>query len=165
LDFRWQYTEGEIQARGEGVARIAPPDSARVDVFLDGGFGGGRALLLGDTLLTPGGEEIRRYLPPAPLLWAAFGRLAVPPSADTVARLDDGTLRADVGRDPTWRATFSGERLMALARIQGGRIVERVERTGDGGARYTNDPARRSLVLTVTRTQGVPEFDASIWRP
>jgi hypothetical protein len=163
LDFRWQYTEGQIVARGEGVARIAPPDSARVDIFLDGGYGGGRALLLGDTIVAPGGNGVKRYLPPPALLWAAFGRLAVPPSPDTVARLDGRTLRADIGRAPLWRASFEGERLAGLERIEGDRVVERVERTADG-ARYSNDPARRSLVLTVTRSQGVPEFDPSIWR-
>jgi hypothetical protein len=164
LDFRWQYQEGQIVARGEGVARIAPPDSARVDVFLDGGYGGGRALLLGDTLLVPGGDAVRRYFPPAPLLWAAFGRLAVPASADTVARQDGEVLRADIGRDPIWRASFRGDRLTGLERIEENRIVERVERSAEG-ARYSNDGARRSLVLTVTRSQGVPDFDPSIWRP
>jgi hypothetical protein len=164
LDFRWEYREGQIVARGEGVARIAPPDSARVDVFLDGGYGGGRALLLGDTLLAPGGDAVKRYLPPAPLLWAAFGRLAVPASPDTVARQDGEMLRADIGSRPVWRASFRGERLAGLERIEENRIVERVERSAEG-ARYSNDGARRSLVLTVTRSQGVPDFDPSIWRP
>jgi len=165
VDFRWEFVERDLAARGEGVARIAAPDSARVDFFLDGGYGGGWALLIGDRLITPNGAGfIRRYVPPPALLWAALGRLAVPAAADTSARREGNTLRADIGRDPTWRVTFDGERLAGVERIDGGRIVERVTRVADGSATYRNDGAHRSLVLRVTSTRGVPEFDETIWR-
>jgi hypothetical protein len=166
VDFRWEFVERDLAARGEGVARIASPDSARVDLFLDGGYGGGWALLIGDRLITPQGAGfMRRYIPPPALLWAAFGRLAIPPAADTAARREGNTLRADIGSGPTWRVTFDGDRLARLERIDGGRIVERVARLADGSATYRNDGARRSLVLRVTGMRGVPGFDAAIWRP
>jgi hypothetical protein len=166
VNFRWEFVERDVAARGEGVARIAPPDSARVDFFLDGGYGGGWAVLIGDQLKTPGGAGfVRRYVPPPALMWAALGRLAVPAAADTVARQDGSLLRADIGTDPVWRVTFDGERLAAVERIDGGRVVERVSRVANGTATYRNDNARRSLVLRVTGVQGVPEFDETIWRP
>ena len=34
-----------MNGRGDGAARIAAPDSARLDFFLAGGFGGGAAVL------------------------------------------------------------------------------------------------------------------------
>jgi hypothetical protein len=166
LDFRWEFVDGDVSARGDGVARLAGPDSARVDFFLDGGYGGGWAVLIGDRLTTPNGAgAVKRYLPPTPLLWATLGRLAVPAAADTVARRDGDVLRADIGRDPLWRVTFTGDRLAGLARISGGRIAERVERASDGSASYRNDAAHRSLVLRVTRSQGGVAFDDQIWRP
>ncbi len=163
--FRWEYSDPSIVGRGEGVARVASPDSVRLDFFLDGGVGGGYAILVGDSVSTPpGGEAARRFLPPPPLLWASLGRLAVPAVADTSASVDGSVLRADIGRDPLWRVTFRGDRLARLERISGGRIEEWVSRGEQGEVRYENERARRSLVLKITRTDRVSEFDASIWR-
>ena len=162
--FDWRVREGLLSASGEGAARIAPPDSARLDLFLAGGFGSSHAMLIGDTLYAPGGERIREMLPPPALLWASVGRLAVPPAADTTARVIADTLRADIGRDPVWRVTFVGERLARLERIESGRVVEWIGRTADGIVDYEHLQSGRSLRLRVTRTEEVPAFDASIWR-
>ena len=164
LVFRWEYHDPALSARGEGAARIASPDSARLDFFLDAGVGGGYAILLGDTLFTPGGNDARRYLPPVPLLWSTVGRLAVPPARDTVARVDGSILRAEIGRDPTWRATFSGERLVRLERIAGGRLEEWVSRATPSEVRYENEKAGRVLKLTITKNDQVAAFDPDIWQ-
>jgi hypothetical protein len=160
--FRWDYSDNELAGRGEGVARIAPPDSVRIDVFLAGGFGGGHAFLIGDTLRTPAGDAIRKFLPPPALLWAALGRLR-PAAPDTVARVDGDTLRADIGHGPTWRATFGSDGLVRLERIDDGRILEDVTRHPGTDVHYRNANARRSLTLTITRTDSVPAFDETIW--
>lgn len=162
--FRWRYEDPDMGARGEGVARIASPDSVRMDFFVDPGMGAGYALLIGDSLSAPGIALVRRYLPPAPLLWATLGRLHVPAGRDTVVRVDGDTIRADIGSDPVWRATFGARQLVRLERIDGGRVSERVVRAGDD-LRYEHLGARRSLSLTVTRRTAVPPFDATIWRP
>jgi hypothetical protein len=161
--FRWRYEEAEgFAARGEGVARLAAPDSGRLDFFVDGGFGGGYAVLIGDRLTAPGGEMVRRVVPPAPLLWAALGRLALPPASDTTVRASGDTLRADVGRNPTWRVTFVGQQLTRLERIDGGRIMEWVQRDSSA-VRYRHEGERRGLSLDVQRTETVDAFPASIW--
>ncbi|MGZ8455343.1 MAG: hypothetical protein ACXWZ4_01920 [Gemmatirosa sp.] len=161
--FRWRYEEAEgFAARGEGVARLVAPDSGRLDFFVDGGFGGGYAVLIGDRLTAPGGEMVRRVVPPAPLMWATLGRLALPPAADTIVRASGDTLRADVGRDPTWRVTFIGPRLTRLERIDGGRIMEWVQRDSSA-VRYRHEGERRGLSLDVQRTETVDAFPASIW--
>jgi hypothetical protein len=164
--FRWEYEEPDLSARGEGVARVSPPDSARLDLFLGGGFGGGAAVLVADELRLPGGSDgIRRFIPPPPLLWAALGRLAVPPSADTTVRVDGDILRADIGRDPVWRATFAGEQLVRLERIEDGRIAAWVARETEQRVRYRDERSGRTLTLTVERRENALEFDARIWRP
>ncbi len=200
--FRWRYQDPDIEAVGAGAARVAAPDSVRLDFIADHGMGGGYALLFDDTLVAPGAAgAARRYLPPKPLLWAALGRLAVPPAPDTIVRLDGDTLRADIGSvatlavdsqgrgtggsgtGPVWRAAFVDGRLVALARLSGGRVREFVTRKVPVGAcRASTDPAtsgagddggvirynaltgQRTLMLTRVRCEAASGFDAEIWR-
>lgn len=162
--FRWTYTERGFQLTGDGVARVQPPDSARLDVFLGGGFGGGTAFLIGDSVIVGGGPMMQRVLPAPPLLWAAFGRLDVPPARDTIVRVDGDTLRADIGSGPTWRVTFVGQALVRLQRIADGHVLETVTRDRETHIiRYDDAASHRQLVLAVTSSSDVPPFDASIW--
>ena len=161
--FRWGYVDQALAAKGEGVARISSPDSVRLDFFLDGGMGGGFAIVIGDSISTPGGDDVRRYLPPVALLWASLGRLAVPPLADTVAKVDGSALRADIGRNPSWRVTFVDSRLTRLERIVDGRRLEWVARTGSE-VRYQNERSSRSLTLRISSTDEASPFDPAIWR-
>ena len=162
--FTWELDDRDMSGRGDGAACIASPDSARLDLFLAGGFGGGAAILIGDSLSTPGSDMIRRFVPPATLLWALLGRVALPNLPDTVIRVEGVTLRADVGRPVAWRLSFHGDTLFRVERVDGDRVQEWVERTDATHIRYHNSSARRTLQLTVTRTDEVSEFDASIWR-
>ncbi|MBI2796388.1 MAG: hypothetical protein HYX65_06780 [Gemmatimonadetes bacterium] len=162
ITFTWTYRDPDQFASGEGAARVAGPDSARVDLFLRGGLGSGFAIVLGDSIFSPGGSTLMRFLPPVSMFWAALGRLAVPPG-DTTVRMEGTVLRADIRRGPAvMRVEFDGERLAWIENIERGGIVERVTR----GARvltYEHFVARRALSLTITRTQSVGPFDAAIW--
>jgi len=161
--FTWELDDRDMSGRGDGVARVAWPDSARLDFFLAGGFGSGAAILIGDSLQAPGPDLIRRIVPPPPLLWAALGRVALPNVRDTVIRVQDSTLQADVGQPVAWRLTFRGDTLVRAERVDGNRVLEWVERSGTH-IRYRNETSRRSLALTITRMDEVSDFDASTWR-
>jgi hypothetical protein len=162
--FQWDYSQPELRMRGEGVARIAPPDSARLDFFVNG-QGTGHALLIGDQIRLQSGQgAMRDFLPPAPLLWAALGRLHVPAAPDTTVRVDSDTLRIDIGHQSGWRATFFDEQLRRLELIDDGRIPQWVARPAEGPIRYEQPRLRRTLQLTISRDDTVPGFDASIWR-
>ena len=161
--FRWEYSDQALGAKGEGAARVAPPDSARLDFFLDGGVAGGFAIVVGDSVSTPGGNDVRRYLPPPSFLWAALGRLAIPPLPDTVAKVDGTTLWADIGRNPTWRIAFVGDQLTRVERIVDGRRIEWVTRSGSE-IRYRHERSLRSLTLRITSTDAAAPFDSTIWR-
>ena len=50
IRFTWAYADLDVKGRGDGVARVAPPDSVRLDLFLAGGNSGGRAVLIDDEL-------------------------------------------------------------------------------------------------------------------
>ena len=160
--FRWDYEEGEIAARGDGSVRIAGPDSARLDFFLGGGMGAGAAILIGDSLRAPHVDMVRRYIPATPLMWAALGRLAIPPLPDTVVKIDGDIVRADVGRPVQWRLTARGDTLLGLQHISGGKIVESVIRGANGTFTFQAPAARRTLRLSVLREEP-GSFDASIW--
>ena len=162
--FDWELDDREVSARGEGIARLSSPDSARLDLFLAGGFGSGAAVLIDDSLQVTAGNLTRRFIPPPPLLWATLGRVAVPPAHDTSARVDGELLRVDIGLPVNWRLTFRRDTLLRLERVRDGRIIEWVERSGNA-IRYRSEEARRALLLTVKRVEEVPPFDASICGP
>ena len=160
--FKWEYVDGESLTRGDGAVRLAAPDSARVDFFI-GGMGGAAALV-GDTLRANAGGMVKRLLPPVPLMWAAFGRLAIPALSDTTAVTDGPLLRADIGRPVEWRVTARGDTLVSLAHIPGGKMSEQITRSADE-VLYEVPSARRKLRLTIIRTEAGGMFDASIWYP
>jgi hypothetical protein len=160
--FRWEYQEGDIAARGDGSIRTAAPDSARLDFFLGGGLGAGGAILIGDSLRTPSADLARRYIPPTPLMWAALGRLAVPPLPDTVVKVDGPLTRADIGRPLQWRISIKGDTLVELDHVSSGRITESLTREADGTMTFHSPGARRTLRLTIVREEP-GSFDASIW--
>jgi hypothetical protein len=163
--FRWEMQDPDMAARGEGAARISAPDSARLDFFLGGGLASGGAVLIGSDLRVPSRADdvSRRLVPPPPMLWAALGRLALPVTPDTVARVDGDTLRADIGRPVAWRVTFVGDSLRRLERVDGGRVVEWVQRSSGGRLRYRHEASRRQLDIIVQRTDSVIAFDPDIW--
>ncbi|HKV51948.1 MAG TPA: hypothetical protein VJO52_12180 [Gemmatimonadaceae bacterium] len=161
--FDWSFSDGEYRAKGDGAARVAPPDSVRLDFFVSNGMGGGYAQLVGDSLTVPSEGRVHDYLPPVPMIWATLGRFAVPPLPDTAARVDGDTLRVEIGRNPRWRATFASGALRRLELIDGDRIRERTTRNNDRHVIYERTGAHRSLDLTVVRIDTVPDFDASIW--
>ncbi len=173
LRFTWTYADETFDVKGDGVVRTGPPDRARLDLFIANGYGNGLAILEGDTLFVPGIDLIRRFLPPPPLLWGTLGKLALPAGRDTVVRIDGDTLRADIsGTDTdqrTWRIHYANARLVRLERIEGGRVIEWMERVpiADGTLRlkYVHNTGRRSLQLSVTETLNIEEgFDNAIWR-
>jgi hypothetical protein len=164
--FRWEYRDPDMFATGEGAARVAAPDSVRIDLFLDRGMGSGYAIVIGDSAWSPGGEQLHRFLPPVSMLWAALGRLAVP-AGDTTVRVDGATTGSDIARGTTvMRVAFAGERLSTIEHIEGGAIRERVARPAGTPEtiQYEQFAAHRSLTLTVTRRQFAAGFDAKIWQ-
>lgn len=159
----WRYADVDFAVQGEGLVRIAPPDSARLDFFLNGGYGGGSAVLIGDSISAPGASTVDRVLPSPPLLWAALGRLAVQ-GPDTTIRVDGDTLRAEIGPAPRWRAAFVDERLVRLERIEEDRVTDVVVREDTISVRYERSSPRRRLDISIVGRQTTRGFDADIWR-
>ncbi|MDQ6887856.1 MAG: hypothetical protein M3068_11260 [Gemmatimonadota bacterium] len=161
--FTWHYTDPDFDLHGDGAARIAAPDSVRLDFFLPNGLGG-RAVVIGSEVRTPGIELVKGLVPPPPFLWGTLGQLRLGPARDTVVRVDADTVRADIGSDPRWRAVWVTGRLRSLELIEGGRVAQRVTRAAMDTVHFTDLRARRTLRLIVTRTESVDGFDEAIWR-
>ena len=153
-----------MTARGDGVARIAYPDSIRLDFFLGGGYASGAAMLIGDSLVVPGPDMARRLVPPPALLWASLGQLRIPAERDTLVRVDGPVLRADIGSPVHWRVTFTGDSLSRVERIDGGRIREWMERSTGQRIQYRHESSGRLLTLVIQRSDAVTPFASSIWR-
>jgi len=178
LRFTWTYQDETFEANGDGAVRAKAPDHARLDFFLKNGMAGGYAILVGDTLTVPGIDLVKRLLPPVPLLWSSLGRLALPPTRDTTARIDGDTLRADLGvlrgRDASgadgraWRLAFSGTALARVERIEDGKVIEWMSRrrgaNGQWQLQYVHERGKRRLAIAVTDTTTVEGFDDAIWR-
>lgn len=162
--FQWELKDQDMTARGDGVARIAFPDSVRLDFFLGGSYGGGAAVLIGDSLAVPGPDFVRRLVPPRALLWASLGRLDLPAERDTVVRVDGATVRADIGSPVHWRVSYQGDSLSRLERVDGGRIQEWVERGTANRVQYRHESSGRTLSLVIQRSDAVSAFASSIWR-
>jgi hypothetical protein len=176
--FTWSYKDETFESVGDGVLRILPPERARLDFFLRNGMSGGFAILIGDSLIVPGPDMVKRFLPPPTLLWAALGRLALPPTPDTIARTDGDTLRVDLGtlrgtdaskaQGRAWRLAFAGTVLARAERIEDGRIQEWMTRrrgaNGEWELQYVHERPPRRLSISVTDTSIVEGFDDAIWR-
>jgi hypothetical protein len=162
--FAWEYKERLGSAKGDGVARIAPPDSVRIDLFLENGSYAGFVVMIADSLTSVAQDEARRSLPPPPLLWAALGVVRVT-AADTIARQDGDTLRVEIGREPAWRLAFASRLLGRMERIAVGKIEQTVERKDSTHVVYRQPGAGKSLVLTIRGFFSETGFDAAIWRP
>ena len=163
--FNWRLQEAELEVHGEGAARIAAPDSARIDLFVAGGLGSGAAWVIGDQMRLDAPDALKRVLPPPAFLWAALGRFSIPGGKDTVVARADSTLTAEIGPSPRWRLALHGDQITRLERAEGEKVIDRLERKADGSLVYFHAPTRRQLTLTITRVDSVAPFDASIWVP
>jgi hypothetical protein len=163
--FNWRLQESELEVHGEGAARVAAPDSARIDLFVAGGLGSGAAWVIGDQMRIDAPDALKRVLPPPAFLWAALGRFAIPAGKDTVVARADSNLTAEIGPSPRWRLSLRGDRITRLERADGDKVIDRLERKPDGSLVYFHAPTRRQLTLTITRVDSVAPFDATIWNP
>ncbi len=171
--FRWQLQDDRGAAGGRGTARIAAPDSVRLDVVGPLGAGRGAAVVVGDSAQwTDPPDIIERLVPSYPLMWAMFGVERMPPSDAALRGVSDSS-----GTAWEWAAgadTVSYIRRVAPGRLiaesrQAGKVVGRVETEFGPDGRPTSSrltvpsvPAR--LTLTFTASAPSESFPPDLWR-
>jgi hypothetical protein len=85
LRFHWRYRDNRRSGGGRGMARVAPPDSLRIDWAAVLGLNSGAAVVLDDSLSWADPKEDFPSSVPAAvqLVWTALGVMR-PPRADAV---------------------------------------------------------------------------------
>ncbi|HEU4830004.1 MAG TPA: hypothetical protein VFT04_12490 [Gemmatimonadales bacterium] len=171
--FRWQLQDDRGAAGGRGTARIAAPDSVRLDVVGPLGAGRGAAVVVGDSARwTDPPDIIERLVPSYPLMWAMFGVERMPPSDAALRGSSDSAGTAwqwAAGSDTvTYLRRIAPARLIAESR-QAGRIVGRVEtELGPDGrptiSRLTVPSVPARLTLTFTASAPSESFPPDLWR-
>jgi hypothetical protein len=173
LKFRWQIQDDRGAAGGRGSARVAAPDSIRLDVAGPLGSGRGAAVVIGDSAQwTDPPDIIRRLVPSYPLMWAMLGIMRSPPADAAAQGVEDSTgvrWQWSSGADTVRYAwPRSGSTLRAEAR-RGGELVGWVETTFSDHA-----PARSQLIapsastkltLTFSESESPDSFPPDLWRP
>jgi len=173
--FRWRLRDGGRRVEGRGVARLAPGYRARLDLFTENGETAAIAALSGVELRLPSGAD-RRLIPPPPLLWASLGVLQPGSEASLVEGFREGNgkllLRYDLAGEEELRYTVRETRIRRVELLREGRVVERVNLTGEEPgsplpreAEYRNLTAFRELSVSVESIEDVEPFPEEIWRP
>ncbi|MDX1578775.1 MAG: hypothetical protein R3266_09825 [Gemmatimonadota bacterium] len=166
--FEWEYVDERGNLRGEGAARVNPPDRFRLDLFTTGD--GSMSVVLVDDRLSTGGvleEDIR--LPPEPFLYAMTGifRPGGGPPAEGFES-DGFQVLGYGGADGAMRYYYLSEgRLVRAEERRAGRTARRIEiewgedATWPGEARYRDEAGpsavRWSLVRSRTANDPWPE--------
>lgn len=174
LTFAWRAREPDFRHDGVGVARVEPPDKARLDLFLDNGEIAAIAALVGDELRVPGALPLELVPPPA-LLWAAFGVFRPGDDAEVLGggRVDGGVeIRLRLPGGDSVRYRLRDRRVAEAALLDGGAVVERVVVSAPRGgsaypseATYRNLREYRELKLRLESLENVEPFPPYIWNP
>lgn len=145
IRFRWEYGDPKGRLRGDGVARVNPPDSFRLDLFTSGE--GSMAVALTDDSLSTLGEIEDLELPTAPFLYAMAGLFRPGPSGPAEGfRTGTGVVLAfetPNGRRRTF--TFEGDRLVRLEERAGGRTTQRIALSWEGDGDWPRSADYRDL--------------------
>lgn len=180
MQFRWSYRDDRVTYAGRGMARLAPPDSLRVDYRGPFGLGAGAAVVLGDSVAwaEPRGD-FDALMPAIPLLWVAFGSVQ-PPAPD--AQVFDGHEAGRDGQREVWRFVQGGDRdtLDYVWTTGRGRVLEAEWRRGGSvrarghteldaqgaavRARIDFPEASARFELTITARDTLAVIPPGLWR-
>jgi hypothetical protein len=173
LNFTWNIREPNLRIGGMGVARLEPPDRARLDLFLGNGQSVLAVALVDDDLRAPVGTPLQ-VVPSPPLLWASLGVFR-PGEGATLVRAeerDDGIrLRYRLSDGDELQYQMRDGRLVGVELFRDGSAVHQVtldRKEGwelPGEATYRNLASFRELKVTVESVESVESYPADIWNP
>ena len=175
LRFRWKYRDDRRSGGGRGTARVAPPDSVRVDWAATLNIKTGAAVVLGDSLQWADPKENfpSSVTPAVQLVWTALGVVRPPRDSATVSGSRD-SLRA-VWRYADGRDTLDYRLAQALPRTleaewrRDGTVVARSRTVlGPGGLPQSvriDVPERSArFELTFVAVDSAASFAPALWR-
>ena len=175
IRFRWQFRDDQGAAGGRGRVRLAPPDSARLDVAGPLGSGRAAAFVSGDTALWAEPEsDVKKLVPSYPLFWAMLGVVRGPAGGAEILSFRDGNTagwRYVRGADTLdyVRVVDAPSKLYAEVR-EGGKTVGTVETRFDAtgaptGARLIVPSVPARLDVTFYSNVKAKPFAPDTWTP
>jgi hypothetical protein len=172
LYFHWQYDDGSAPVRGRGAARVAPPDSLRLDIGVPI-LGRATLVLAGDSVWSQPEAMAGRVLPERATVWAMFGVIE-PPQGETrieVGEAVDRRLYRLTGSDGVVTTLeLRGDTLLGATQQRGEQVVGRLVLTRDSVGALVRaaalDPEHRlRFVVNLDRREASREsFPSEIWR-
>jgi hypothetical protein len=171
--FTWLYQDERASKGGRGSARIAVPDSLRIDFAGSLGIGKGSAVVLGDSALwVVPVRSVEELVPGVSLLWSVLGIARGPDSGDRLAGLEQPGRTAwqyANGGDTVNYLRVAGDPVTLFAEVRrAGKIIGRTEMTArsDGTpikARLTAPTVPSKLEITFYATIPTPAFPPETW--
>lgn len=173
--FKWLYRDGRQSAGGRGSARVAAPDSVRVDARGPLGQGRSSGVVVGDSILWAQPEDnLIEAAPNVALMWALFGVAREPGPGATLLgleRADFTAWRIVAGPDTLEYVREPGRGRLRAELRRAGQVVGRTEATRDAAGVLTSArltvpsvPARLDLTFLSSETPSEP-FAPDVWLP
>jgi len=95
LRFKFKFKDPKGKVGGRGAARVAAPDSLRLDMQGPFGLGKGAAMVNGDsTEWIKGPDAIKRIVPDFRLMWSMLGFTRPPPDGAVLSASESGDVTA-----------------------------------------------------------------------
>jgi hypothetical protein len=171
IHFRWRYDDGDRVASGRGAARLAPPDSLRLDIAVPV-VGRATVVVAGDSSWSEPDRAVAEVPQSREILWALFGIVQRPEPGTRIEQGEaaDRTLYRLTA--PDGRVTLlecRGDTLLGGTQLRGERLAGRLVLTRNAaGALVRVDAAdvahgARFVVQVEDRETSEP-FPAEIWR-
>lgn len=171
--FTWLYQDEQASKGGRGSARIAVPDSLRIDFAGSLGIGKGSAMVVGDSALwVVPVRSVDELVPGISLLWSVLGIARGPGDGARLAGLDQPGRTAwqyANGSDTVNYLRVAGNPVTLFAEVRrAGKIIGRSEMTArtDGTpikARLTAPTVPSKLEITFYATIATPAFPPETW--
>lgn len=174
IRFRWRYEDRKLNGAGRATARVAPPDSVRLDYAATLGLSSGAGVVVGDSVIWAEPErDFRSFIRGAPVFWSTLG-VARPPSAE--ATVTHGAVGSADHPRQAWRyATgpdtltyVGGDRVLDVEWRSGSKVVARShaeldERGWPARAEVEFPDAGARLELTVVGVDTTVVVPARLW--
>ena len=173
LKFKFKFKDPKGKVGGRGAARIASPDSLRLDMQGPFGLGKGAAMVVNDsTEWVRGPDAIKRIVPDFRLMWSMLGFTRPPPKGAVLTASESGDVTAwsyGTGADTVEYVRTGGATpsLVALVRKDGA-VLGRSETTfGPDGvplkAQLIVPGTSARLDLTFTESTAPATFKPDTW--